>query len=473
MQPLKLSRADLIACEKELCKRSLVEFIKRAWHVLEPGNPYIHGWHVDALAEHYEAVTSGEINRMVVNIPPGCMKSSIANIYWPAWEWGPKGMAHIKFIGASHERGLAIRDSRLMRILIESDWYQERWPTKLNHDQNEKLFYGNAANGFRMAAAVKSTTGRRADRVVWDDPLSISGGLSKVDRDSAILTLTETLPTRVISPEKSFIGLIMQRIHEEDPSGYILEHLPDWVHLCLPMEYDPSRAKTTVIGFKDPRTEEGELLFPERFPREVVERDKNVMGSYAVAGQFQQTPMPRNNGFFDWEKLEIVRAAPEIARPVRYWDKAGTQDGGCRTAGVKLGICPNGVVYILDVVIGQWSAAKREAVILQTAQTDGRDTTIWIEEEGGSGGKESAEATIKNLTGFVCKSDRPTGDKEVRAEPYAVQVEIGNVKLVEGAWNKEYIDEHKSFPRGKFKDQIDATAGAFAKVSRRKTAGVF
>jgi len=472
MLPLNLTNADLIEVEKELCKRSLVEFIRRAWHILEPGNPYIHGWHVDALCEHYSAVTNGDITRMVVNIPPGCMKSSIANIYWPAWEWGPKGMQHIKFIGASHSRDLAIRDSRLMRILIESEWYQARWPVKLNHDQNEKLFYGNEHNGFRMAAAVNSTTGRRADRIVWDDPLTISGGLSKIDRENAILTLTETLPSRVISPEKSFIGLIMQRIHEEDPSGYIVENFPEWVHLCLPMEYDPERAKVTSIGFRDPRTKDGELLFPGRFPSEVVERDKKIMGVYAVAGQFQQTPMPRTNGMFAWDKIEIVSDAPQM-KTCRYWDKAATQDGGCRTAGVKLGIDANKVVYILDVVAGQWSPGKREAIILQTAQLDGRDTHVWIEEEGGSGGKESAESTIKNLSGFVCRSDRPTGDKETRAEPFAVQMEIGNVKLVEGAWNKDYIDELKSFPRGKFKDQVDATAGAYAKVARRKTAGTF
>ncbi|MNZ12914.1 Terminase-like family protein [compost metagenome] len=465
------SVADRIAIEREACRRSLATFVREAWGVLEPGTPYVHGWHVDVICEHLEAVTRGDIRRLAIGIPPGTMKSTLTSVFWPAWEWGPAGMPHIRMIGASHEESLAIRDTRKMRQLITSDWYQARWPIKMAPDQSEKKFFENEARGFRQACAVRSLTGRRGHRIIWDDPLSASAANSQAERDEARLVFKETLPTRLVEPTTSAIVVVMQRLHEQDVIGEILSGDYGYDHLCLPMEFEVDRRCTTSIGWSDPRQEEGELLFPGRFPRDVVDRDKKAMGEYAVAGQFQQRPAPRTGGYFAWEKLEIVRAAPRLVQVVRYWDKAGTKDGGKRTAGVKIGKGVDGLFYVLDVVTGQWNAADREAVIRQTADVDGFDTTVWIEQEPGSGGKESAENTIANLAGHVIRAERPTGDKELRAEPYSVQVEAGNVRLVQGAWNQLFIDEHKTFPRGKFKDQIDAAAGGFNKLAATAPAG--
>lgn len=461
----QLTSADLIAIEKELCKRSFVDFVRLAWPVLEPSQPYVHGWHIDAAGEHLTAITTGELTRLLINVPPGTMKSMLVNVFWPAWEWGPLGMQANRYIGASHEEGLATRDNLKMRRLIQSEWFQQRWPTLLTGDQNAKTYFENDATGFRLSCAVKSMTGRRGDRVMWDDPHSVEAAISDAHRGTAIRVFTETLPTRLNNPDSSAIIVVMQRLHEEDVSGYILGNDLGYEHLMLPMEFEPERKCYTSIGFEDPRTEDGELLFPERFPAEVVERDKKVMGSYATAGQFQQRPAPRTGGFFAWENLEIVGAAPKLKKLVRYWDKAGTKDAGARTAGVLMGLGVDGLYYVLDVVKGQWEAPQRERTIRQTAETDDRRTEIWIEQEPGSGGKESAQATIKNLAGFKIKAERATGDKTVRAEPYSVQVEAGNVKLVKGDWNKDFIDEHKTFPAGKFKDQIDGASGGFNKLA--------
>lgn len=465
MQALALTNDDWLGIERELCARSLAEFVKAAWHVLEPGQPYIHGWHVDAICEHLEAITAEQISRLLINIPPGTMKSTLCSVFWPAWEWGPKGLAHTRMIGASHEQGLAVRDTRKMRNLITSDWYQERWPIALTSDQNQKTYYENESTGFRQACAVSSMTGRRGDRVVWDDPHSVEAALSDAHRETALRVFQETLPTRLNNPDRSAIVIVMQRLHENDVSGHILESDLGYEHLCLPMEFEADRRCATSIGFKDPRTEEGELLFPARFSRETVERDKKAMGSMAVAGQFQQRPAPRSGGFFAWQNIEVVSAAPKLRKVVRYWDKAGTDGAGACTAGVKMGRGDDGCFYVLDVVRGQWSAAPREKAIRSTAELDGKQVEIWIEQEPGSGGKESAEATVKNLAGFKIKAERATGDKAVRAEPYAVQVEAGNVKVVRGDWNQAFIDEHKSFPVGKYKDQIDAAGGAFNKLA--------
>ena len=473
-EAFSFTNQDFIEMERELCSRSLAEFVKASWHILEPGQPYIHGWHVDAICQHLEAITYGDISRLLVNIPPGTMKSTLTSVFWPAWEWGPAEMPHIRFIGASHEEGLANRDTRKMRSLINSEWFQERWPVPLIGDQNQKTNFENLSTGFRQSCAVKSMTGKRGDRVVWDDPHSVESSLSPAHREVALRVFQETLPTRLRNPKSSAIVVVMQRLHEMDVSGYILENDLGYEHLCLPMEFEVENRCTTSLGFRDPRTKEGELLFPKRFDRETVDRDKKVMGTYAVAGQFQQRPAPRSGGFFEWEKLEIVRATPRIVRKIRYWDKAGTEGGdGARTAGVLIGKGVDGLFYILDVVKGRWQAAQRERVIKQTAMSDGPSVEIWIEQEPGSGGKESAENTILMLSGFRIRAERPTGDKVVRAEPYSVQVEAGNVKILEGDWNKEFIDEHKSFPVGKTKDQIDSVGGGFNKLNVASKLGAY
>jgi len=352
-----------------------------------------------------------------------------------------------------------------MRNLITSDWYQKLWPLSLTSDQNQKTYYENEHTGFRQACAVSSMTGRRGDRVAWDDPHSVEAALSDAHRETALRVFQETLPTRLNNPDRSAIVIVMQRLHENDVSGLILENDYGYEHLCLPMEFEPERKCVTSIGFEDPRKEEGELLFPGRFSRETVDRDKKIMGSFAVAGQFQQRPAPRSGGFFTWQNIEVVDRAPKLRQVVRYWDKAGTDGGGAYTAGVKMGVGDDGLYYVLDVVRGQWSAAPREKTIKSTAALDGHGVTIWIEQEPGSGGKESAEATIKNLAGYNIKAERATGDKAVRAEPYAVQVEAGNVRVVRGEWNQAFIDEHKNFPVGKYKDQIDGASGAFNKLA--------
>ncbi len=462
-----LSAQEWIAIDRELACRSLADFVRLAWRQLEPENPYVHGWHIDVVCEHLEAVTDGDIKRLLINVPPGTMKSLLVNVFWPAWEWGPCELPAMRYMAASHTQELSIRDNVKMRRLVESTWYQQRWPTMLAIDQNAKIKFENQKTGFRQACAIASMTGNRGDRVILDDPHSVEAAISDSLRETALRVFTETVPTRLNSPEHSAIIVVMQRLHEEDISGYILSNDLGYEHVMLPMEYEPDRCCVTSLGRIDRRTGEGELLFPERFPRAVVDRDKTALGSLATAGQLQQRPAPRSGGFFEWDKLTVVDSVPELKAKIRYWDKAGTQGGGCFTAGVLVGLPKDEndpKTYVIDVVRGQWAAPQRERMMKATAETDGKKVSIWIEQEPGSGGKESASATIGNLRGYQCRAECPTGDKEVRAEPYSIQVEAGHVCLLQGGWNSVFIDEHKTFPRGKYKDQIDAVAGAFNKL---------
>ena len=296
------------------CEESLAAFVKQAWHIIEPGQPYIHGWHIDFVCEHLEAITRGDTlddgsiyNRLLINVPPGTMKSLLVGVFWPAWEWGPQNMPHHRFVCASHSLDLAIRDGLRMRRLITSEWYQERWGDRvqLTGDQNQKTKFENTQTGFRQAAAAGSITGARGDRVIIDDPHSVDGANSDAMRESTVQWFKEAVPTRLNNPDRSAIVVVMQRLHEADVSGTILDEQLGYDHIMLPMEYDERRATPTALGLEDPREEEGELLFPERFSAEVVDRDKRVMGPYATAGQFQQEPTPRGGGVIkpDWWTL--------------------------------------------------------------------------------------------------------------------------------------------------------------------------
>jgi predicted phage terminase large subunit-like protein len=197
--------------------------------------------------------------------------------------------------------------------------------------------------------------------------------------------------------------------------------------------------------------------------KEFLLERKSLMLATSWQSLYQGSPIVQDGEMFEISKIKIVDYEPSrIIRTVRYWDKAGTEGGGARTAGVRVSICLNGEFYIDCVKKEQFGAAKREQLIKAIAQLDGIGVKIGIEQEPGSGGKESAESTVKNLRGFSVTVDKVSGSKELRAEPYAVQVGMNNVFMKRAEWNKEFIDEHQTFPNGKYKDQVDATAGAFA-----------
>jgi predicted phage terminase large subunit-like protein len=215
-----------------------------------------------------------------------------------------------------------------MRQLITSDWYQKRWGdrVRLAKDQNEKLNFHNLMGGFRIATAITSLTGIRGDRVIIDDPHSVDSAASEPMRESEVSTFLEAIPTRLTNPLRSAIVVIMQRLHERDISGVIIEKGLGYDHIMLPMRFDPGRAMPTKLGLEDPRQEEGELLFPARFPQSVVDRDEKVMGPYATAGQFQQSPEPRGGGIIqrDWWQLWEDGAYPPMDFVVASLDTAYT-----------------------------------------------------------------------------------------------------------------------------------------------------
>jgi predicted phage terminase large subunit-like protein len=431
--------------------------------------PLVDSWHIGAICAHLEAVTAGQIPKLLVNIPPGCSKSLLACVFWPVWEWTRD--PRVRWFFASYDQRLSTRDSVRCRTLIESRWFQARWGHQFvfQDDQNQKTYYETDRGGYRLATSTGGHgTGEHPDRIVVDDPHNVEGAESAAERRAALDWWDQTMSTRGVSRDARRV-IIMQRLHQEDLAGHVLGQ-GGWVHLCLPMRFEKGRMAATPLGWNDPRVAEGELLTPGQFPDAKVREMEQTLGSYGTAGQLQQRPAPREGGLFKSHWFARVDAAPAQARRVRYWDQAATAGGGDYTAGVLMG-ASEGLFYVEDVVRGQWSAGERDKVILATAEADAeRDhrTEQWFEQEPGSGGKESAQAKVRLLAGYRVRTEPVTGSKEVRADPLVAQAEAGNVRLVRGPWNGAYLDELCLFPNGAHDDQVDGSSGAFNKLAVRK-----
>ena len=238
-------------------------------------------------------------------------------------------------------------------------------------------------------------------------------------------------------------------------------------HICLPAEIDNTN-RLEVKPRKLVKYYQKGLMDSVRLPRSVLNEAKIELGEYGYAGQFLQRPVPLGGGMFKTDRIQITSVACKYKRKVRFWDKAGTGGGGAYTVGLLMAVDGEGNYWVLDVVRGQWESAARERIILQTAQIDGRGTTIGVEQEPGSGGKESAQNTVKMLAGFRVRIDKPVGDKVLRADPFSVQVNGGNVRLKMGEWNRIYLEELQFFPHSKYKDQVDASSGAFSILTKKR-----
>lgn len=464
-----LTPNDLKELDRSICKDSLSEYIQQAWPVLEPGVKYKHGWHVDAMSEHLEAVADNQINRLLINVPPGTMKSLLTGVFFPSWLWGAKGQPHKKIVGASHEQSLAVRDTLKMRRLITSEWHQDMWPLKLTSDQNAKVKFENEKTGFRQACAVKSMTGNRGDVVIWDDPHSVEDARSEAQRLTAINVFNETLPSRLIDPEKSAIIIVMQRLHESDVSGHIIANDFGYEHLMLPMEFEVSRKCYTSIGFEDPRKEDGELLFADRFPKEVVERDKKVMGSYATAGQFQQRPAPIGGGIFKDEWWRYYDLLPKIKYSLIIADTAmKTKEQNDYSVFMLIGKGQDGNAYIIDVLRGKWEAPmlKTQFVAFYNKHKNNKDLRLRnaaIEDKASGTGLIQSIKKDDKIPVRAIKRD--SQDKVSRAMSVAPRVESGYVYLNKNAiWLSDYLSEHSAFPNGAHDDQVDVTSDGLDQI---------
>jgi predicted phage terminase large subunit-like protein len=452
---------DYLEAQRILCARSFSHFVKRAWPHIIP-DALVWNWHMDAICEHMQALHAGQIpsNRLLINVPPGSSKSTLVGVMYSAWLWGPAGEPWHRYIGAAHEQGLAVRDNRLTRELVQSEWYQKLWPLSLKGDQNEKLYFENEARGFRQACAVASMTGRRGHTIGLDDPLSPEKAHSDAGRETAIRVLSETIPTRLNNPAKSAIVIVMQRLHERDPSGYVLSEGLGYEHLLIPMEFEPERRVHTCIGWTDPRAEAGELMFPDRFPQHVIDRDKKALGAYGWAGQMQQRPNPSGGGLFKSDWWQYLDMPPPMEWRAIYADtaqKTGQQND--YTVFQCWGKGKDGRAVLLDMVRGKFEAPE----LLERARA------FWAKHGAiqGQGPLRAFKVEDKSSgTGLIQQLKRQGGipvigiprdkDKLTRAYDAAPYIESGNVVLLRSAPGlSDLLAEAEAFPNGAHDDTLD------------------
>ncbi len=264
-------------------------FAKAAWPVIEPGTPLLWNWHLDVICDHLQAVFERRIKRLVITLAPGHAKSSFVSVLFPVWCM--INDPYSRWLCASHSLDLAVRDNKYRRDLIESEWFQARYGHlfRISTSQNVKIFFQNHRRGYCMAVAVRSSaTGKRASHLLIDDPNNAMAG--RADIEATKEWFGKTWMSRLNDQENGPMIVVGQRLDEDDLIGHILKQ--GWEHVDLPEEYEPARAQTTSLGAYDVRTEEGQLLWPEKFPHEVLDTLKRALGPLHYSAQYQQSPIP-------------------------------------------------------------------------------------------------------------------------------------------------------------------------------------
>lgn len=485
-------------------RADLAAFVREAWCILEPTIELKWNWHIELICSALQEVTDGHCQRLLINIPPGLMKSMLVAVMWPAWEWLRKPAA--RWVFATYANDLTLRDARKARMLIDSEWYKSliphRFGGKRNRawdwapDQNAKGYYENDQKGFRYSTSVDGqATGHRGNRVVVDDPMNAKEHPTADKLTGIISWWDTTMSTRVNDQSKDAFVVIMQRLHENDLAGHLLRQdeqnkgNPAWLpyrHISLPMCFDPEQPKTSG----DPRTQRGELLCPSLFTPHAVDRLRVQLGVYAFEAQEQQRPSPATGGILRVHALRFWY--PDADNPPQPWTMKDAK--GNTVTCLQMALPKRFDIEALswdlafkgehdsDPVCGQHWARKASSLLL-LSQAYGRWTfTETLEQframctrapnaiakyvEDKANGPAIMSMLADEIMGLV--PVEPDGGKEARAHAAAPVLDAGNIYLPHPAlydWVPALIAEMASFPRGVHDDQVDALTQAVRKLA--------
>ena len=471
----------LDAVRKEKLKRqaehSLIEFTKQAWGIIEPGTPYIGNWHLDVISEHLMAITRGEIRNLLINIPPRHMKSIQVAVMWPVWVWITNPAC--RWLFASYSGSLSVRDSLKCRRLMESPWFKENWGDRftLTGDQNVKTFFENNKSGYRMATSTNAaTTGHGGDVIVVDDPHNALEAQSDTMRESTLEWWDQAMSTRLNNPKTGAKVVVMQRLHQKDLSGHILAQ-GGWDHLCIPAEFEKGRASHTALNFVDPRTKDGELLWPERFGQDEIDQLKKALGEYGTAGQLQQRPSPSAGGLVKRAWFNILPAdqpLPALQFVLQSYDTAFTgKTSGDPTAHTCWGIFnhPDGKrVVLLDAWEDHlgYPELRKKAYEEYSATYGDKNKSVdaVLIEEKGSG--ISLAQDLRRAMVPVRTYNPGRADKTTRVHAITPLLEAGLVYIPESKkrpgqfppWADLLINQLLLFPNGEHDDLVDTMSQA-------------
>jgi len=418
----------------------------------------------DALQEFYEDLIAGKRPKLAIGAPPQHGKSWAATDFM-AWVAGRN--PELKTIFASYSDDLGMRTNLDIQRMMLSPQYRHTFPGTRIGEQgwmcNTALIeYAGHKGSFRNTTINGAINGMELHLGVIDDPVKgRAEASSKTTRDRIWNWFADDWGARFA--DSAGMLIIMTRWHVDDLLGRFIERSGGDIKV---LDYP------AIAERDEPHRDAGVALFPEHKTLDFLLGRKKIMSQGSWESEYQQHPIIVGGGMFPIEKLTTIDMLDrkQIISSCRYWDKAGTEDGGAYTAGVLMHKMKDGTFVIEHVVRGQWGALDREKAIKFWALADKKfchpgALQIGVEQEGGSGGKESAEATLRMLAGFRVFADKVTGSKVVRSDPFAGQVQAGNVKLMAGAWQYEFLDELESYPSGKYLDQTDAAAGAFNRLT--------
>lgn len=456
------------------------EMMRRAWSQIETDN-LIWNWHHDAIAEHAEAVYKGQIKTLVVNLPPGHTKSISISVMFPSWVWTPDCDPTWRLICATYDAKLSRRDARKVKKLIDSVWWRQRFPGVSIPSSSTRAVdhFTNNRGGWRISTTPGGTaTGWHADCHIIDDPIKPKdtrnvGGDEAAKLEEIRTWHFETMPTRARNPAMLRRIIMMQRLHERDLAGAVLEAGGgDVQHLMLPARFEKARAcRTYVHGsmfFEDPRTVEGELLYPQRFPEEVVAglEGPGGLGAQQAAAQLQQNPFPPGGSIFqrEWfdkrfKKLPARGGLWAMSVDARF--KKATDSGDQVAIGVWLAF--EGLFYRVDEIVERLSFTGTVAAIETLAKRYPKIRPILVENK--ANGPGIADVLEKKFPGLILLE--PEGGKEARAHASTCYFEAGNVLFpAEASWLDAYVGELVGFPKARFDDRVDETTQALLYLAK-------
>jgi predicted phage terminase large subunit-like protein len=446
--------------ERRQARNSLLSFTKTIFRARR-GYEWQEAAHHVEICDKLESVFRGEIKRLIINIPPRYSKTEIIKNFI-GWALGHH--ADSEFIYTSYSGRLAAASSWDVRGLIQEPIYRSIFSgVDLRNDSQAKDEWRTTRGGIVYAVGSEGTiTGYGAGKhrpgfggcIIIDDPHKADEAKSDVMRQNVIDWFQTTLESRKNDPQNTPIILIMQRLHESDLAGWLLAggNGEKWEHVCLPA-----------------LQEDGTALWPEKHSVEELRR-MEAASPYTFAGQYQQRPAPAEGGLFKPDRIEVIDALPADAHGfVRGWDLASVVNAGDWTAGPRIGRLTDGRYVIADMVRVQEGPDQRDATMKATATRDGIGTKISIPQDPGQAGKTQVAYLTKMFAGYRVTASPESGDKVTRAEPFASQVNVGNVVMVRAPWNSALIDEMRMFPNGAFDDQIDGCSRAFAELIAKRT----
>ena len=452
----------------ELAKRSLLEFVRQAWDVLEPATPFVEGWHHGAICEHLEAVMNGEIRRLVISVPPEHSKSTIVAKCWPAWGW----ITHPSFdwLFSAYSATRSVGDSVECRRIIDSPWYRRNWGHvyRLTSDQNRTTRFTNSRSGQRISMGLLGAgTGEHADAVVCDDPHSIRDQWSPTRLDAAIKTWDQVMSRCVNDPKTSRHVIIMQRLHHKDLAAHCLRQ-GGYEYLMLPTEYDPVRATSTSIGWKDPRKTKSELLWSKRFgPAEVADA-KTRLAKRGFSSQHQQNPSQEEGAIFKRDKFKYYANDPrkivgQMDETIQSWDMAFKDlVTSSKVAGHVWGR-KGADRFLLDRICEHLDFVESiKAVEDLSLKWPTANAKLVEDKANGTAVIATLKRKITGLTPWPPKGQN-MGSKVARAYASQPDIEAGNVWLPDpraNPWVEEFVEYCVSFPGGEYDDDIDAMTQA-------------